>query len=213
MNSTENYQHKTFPSISSIIILIKPITWFPPMWAFLCGAVSSSNISLDTSIILLIGLILSGPIVCGMSQAINDWCDKEVDAIVGVESRGFLFGMLIANALKVPFIPVRKAGKLPHTTIVEEYALEYGTAKMEIHTDAIKAGWNIVVHDDLLATGGTAVAASKLVQRLGGNITSAVQGAFIASAISVIASTLSYLIEKDTSDTTVVQYYVATQCS
>ena len=81
MNSTENYQHKTFPSISSIIILIKPITWFPPMWAFLCGAVSSSNISLDTSIILLIGLILSGPIVCGMSQAINDWCDKEVDAI------------------------------------------------------------------------------------------------------------------------------------
>ena len=98
--------------------------------------------------------------------------DKEVDAIVGVESRGFLFGMLIANALKVPFIPVRKAGKLPHTTIVEEYALEYGTAKMEIHTDAIKAGWNIVVHDDLLATGGTAVAASKLVQRLGGNITS-----------------------------------------
>ena len=81
MNSSENYQHKTFPSISSIIILIKPITWFPPMWAFLCGAVSSSNISLDTSIILLIGLILSGPIVCGMSQAINDWCDKEVDAI------------------------------------------------------------------------------------------------------------------------------------
>ena len=81
MNSSENYQHKTFPSISSIIILIKPITWFPPMWAFLCGAVSSSNISLETSIILLIGLILSGPIVCGMSQAINDWCDKEVDAI------------------------------------------------------------------------------------------------------------------------------------
>ena len=81
MNSSENYQQKTFPSIFSIIILIKPITWFPPMWAFLCGAVSSSNISLDTSYILLIGLILSGPIVCGMSQAINDWCDKEVDAI------------------------------------------------------------------------------------------------------------------------------------
>ena len=81
MNSSENYQHKTFPSISSIVVLIKPITWFPPMWAFLCGAVSSSNISLDTSIILIIGLILSGPIVCGMSQAINDWCDKEVDAI------------------------------------------------------------------------------------------------------------------------------------
>ena len=80
--------------------------------------------------------------------------------------------MVLANALKVPFIPVRKAGKLPADTIVEEYALEYGTAKVEIHTDAIQQGWNIVVHDDLLATGGTAVAASKLVQRLGGNVTS-----------------------------------------
>ena len=81
MKSLENYPYKNIPSISSIIILIKPITWFPPMWAFLCGAVSSSNISLNTSMLLLIGLILSGPIVCGMSQAINDWCDKEVDAI------------------------------------------------------------------------------------------------------------------------------------
>ena len=98
--------------------------------------------------------------------------DKEVDAIVGVESRGFLFGMLVANTLKVPFIPVRKVGKLPYDTIVEEYALEYGTSKLEIHTDAIKSGWNIVVNDDLLATGGTAVADYKLVQRLGGNITS-----------------------------------------
>ena len=81
MKSLENYPYKNIPSISSIISLIKPITWFPPVWAFLCGAVSSSNISLDTSMLLLIGLILSGPIVCGMSQAINDWCDKEVDAI------------------------------------------------------------------------------------------------------------------------------------
>ena len=81
MKSLENYPYKNIPSISSIITLIKPITWFPPMWAFLCGAVSSSNISFDTSMLLLIGLILSGPIVCGMSQAINDWCDKEVDAI------------------------------------------------------------------------------------------------------------------------------------
>ena len=81
MKSLENYPYKNIPSISSIITLIKPITWFPPMWAFLCGAVSSSNISFDTSILLLIGLILSGPIVCGMSQAINDWGDQEVDAI------------------------------------------------------------------------------------------------------------------------------------
>ena len=81
MKSLEDYQNKKIPSISSIIILIKPITWFPPMWAFLCGAVSSSNISMDSSMLLLIGLILSGPIVCGMSQAVNDWYDKEVDAI------------------------------------------------------------------------------------------------------------------------------------
>jgi adenine phosphoribosyltransferase len=80
--------------------------------------------------------------------------------------------MLLANALKVPFIPVRKAGKLPAKTIVEEYALEYGAAQVEMHTDAIQEGWNVVIHDDLLATGGTAVAASKLVQRLGGNVIS-----------------------------------------
>ena len=80
--------------------------------------------------------------------------------------------MLLSNALKVPFIPVRKAGKLPADTIFEEYALEYGTAKVEIHSDAIQKGWNIVVHDDLLATGGTAVAASTLVHRLGGNVIS-----------------------------------------
>ena len=98
--------------------------------------------------------------------------DKKIDAIVGVESRGFLFGMLLANVLNVPFVPVRKDGKLPADIICEEYDLEYGTAKVEIHTDAIKDGWNVVIHDDLLATGGTAVAASKLVQRLGGNILS-----------------------------------------
>ena len=89
---------------------------------------------------------LSAKVIDSFLECLND---KEVDAIVGVESRGFLFGMLLANALKVPFIPVRKAGKLPADTIVEEYALEYGTAKVEIHTDAIQEGWNIVVHDDL----------------------------------------------------------------
>ncbi len=112
---------------------------------------------------------LSAKVVDSFVECLND---KEVDAILGVESRGFLFGMLIANALKVPFIPIRKAGKLPSDTIFEEYVLEYGISKVEIHTDAIQEGWNIVIHDDLLATGGTAEAASKLVQRLGGNITS-----------------------------------------
>jgi len=112
---------------------------------------------------------LSAKVIDSFIECLND---KKIDAIVGVESRGFLFGMLLANTLKVPFIPVRKAAKLPADTIVEEYALEYGTAKVEIHTDAIQEGWNIVVHDDLLATGGTALAASKLVQRLGGNVIS-----------------------------------------
>jgi len=112
---------------------------------------------------------LSAQVIDSFVECLND---EDVDAIVGVESRGFLFGMLLANALKVPFIPVRKAGKLPAKTIVEEYALEYGAAQVEMHTDAIQEGWNVVIHDDLLATGGTAVAASKLVQRLGGNVIS-----------------------------------------
>ncbi|TND07754.1 MAG: adenine phosphoribosyltransferase [Bacteroidetes bacterium] len=89
---------------------------------------------------------------------------KQIDAIVGVESRGFLFGFALAAALKVPFILVRKSGKLPYKTIATEYALEYGTAKVEMHTDALKAGWNVLIHDDLLATGGTAAAAARLVE-------------------------------------------------
>ena len=94
----------------------------------------------------------------------------KVDAILGIESRGFLFGMMLANRMNVPFIPVRKAGKLPYHTVAKKYELEYGTATIEIHSDAIKKGWHVVVHDDLLATGGTANAAAELVKRLGGNV-------------------------------------------
>ncbi|HEY1039891.1 MAG TPA: adenine phosphoribosyltransferase, partial [Bacteroidia bacterium] len=83
------------------------------------------------------------------------------DAIVGVESRGFLFGLLIANKMNIPFVLVRKAGKLPYKTISQEYALEYGTAKIEMHTDSIQKNWNVVIHDDLLATGGTAAATAQ----------------------------------------------------
>src|ERR1035437_2071211 len=90
---------------------------------------------------------------------------KEIDAIVGVESRGFFFGFLLANRLQIPFVPVRKAGKLPYTTDRFEYSLEYGTAKIEMHTDAISPGWNVMIHDALLATGGTACAAAELVQK------------------------------------------------
>jgi len=92
------------------------------------------------------------------------------DAIVGIESRGFLFGILLANKLNVPFILVRKAGKLPYKTISYEYALEYGTSKIEMHTDSIKKGWNVLIHDDLLATGGTAEAAAHLVEQQGAKV-------------------------------------------
>lgn len=94
----------------------------------------------------------------------------ELDAIVGVESRGFLFGFLLANKLSIPFIPIRKEGKLPAETLKQAYDLEYGTSSIEIHTDAFKPGAKILVHDDLLATGGTIIAASKLVEKVGGEI-------------------------------------------
>jgi adenine phosphoribosyltransferase len=94
----------------------------------------------------------------------------KIDAIAGIESRGFLFGFLLAQKLRVPFIPVRKAGKLPYQTISYSYNLEYGTATIEVHTDALKAGDNILIHDDLLATGGTAIAAAELVKQLGGTV-------------------------------------------
>ena len=93
-----------------------------------------------------------------------------VDKVVGVESRGFLFGMLLAQKLNAGFVPVRKPGKLPSNTISETYSLEYGTDVLEIHQDAIIKNENILVHDDVLATGGTAKAACQLVNRLGGNI-------------------------------------------
>jgi adenine phosphoribosyltransferase len=95
---------------------------------------------------------------------------KKIDGIIGVESRGFLFGMMLAQKFNVPFIPVRKKGKLPHKTIFYEYELEYGTAIVEMHTDAIREGDNILIHDDLLATGGTAAAAAELVKMQNANI-------------------------------------------
>ena len=87
----------------------------------------------------------------------------KVDAIMGVESRGFFWGPMIAQELGVPFIPVRKKGKLPYKTVSHKYDLEYGSAEIEVHEDAIKEGANILIHDDLLATGGTAAAAAEIV--------------------------------------------------
>lgn len=96
--------------------------------------------------------------------------DIPVDAILGVESRGFLFGYLLAVEMGIPFIPIRKSGKLPWKTIGVEYALEYGTAKVEMHEDALQPGMNVMIHDDLLATGGTAAAAAKLANMKEANV-------------------------------------------
>ncbi len=91
-----------------------------------------------------------------------------IDAVAGIESRGFLFGLTLATKLGVPFVPVRKAGKLPYTCKQKKYELEYGTATIEMHTDAFTPGAHILLHDDLLATGGTVCAASELIKELGG---------------------------------------------
>jgi adenine phosphoribosyltransferase len=91
-----------------------------------------------------------------------------IEAIAAIEARGFIFGSLLAQELNVPFVPIRKAGKLPYKKITEEYSLEYGKAVVEMHTDAISKGCRVLVHDDLLATGGTATAAGNMIERLGG---------------------------------------------
>ncbi|KKQ27905.1 MAG: Adenine phosphoribosyltransferase [Candidatus Magasanikbacteria bacterium GW2011_GWC2_37_14] len=102
--------------------------------------------------------------------------NEKIDKIVGVESRGFIIGGALADRLKIGFVPVRKIGKLPAETITEDYELEYGSNKLQIHLDAINPGEKILIIDDLLATGGTALATCKLVKNLGGEI---VECAFI----------------------------------
>ena len=102
----------------------------------------------------------------------------KIDAIIGIESRGFLYGFLLANKIGVPFIPIRKSGKLPCRTIKYKYDLEYGSSEIEIHVNDIKKGWNVLIHDDLLATGGTACAAAELIKMANANI---VGFAFIVS--------------------------------
>jgi len=98
---------------------------------------------------------------------------NRLDAVVGVDARGFIFGSALAYALNVGFVPVRKAGKLPFKTVAQPYALEYGEATVEVHEDAIKPGQRVLLVDDLVATGGTMLAAIKLLQQLGGNVAEA----------------------------------------
>lgn len=103
----------------------------------------------------------------GFTKALNG---VRIDAIAGIESRGFLFGLPLALALEVPFLTVRKKGKLPWRTVSHKYELEYGSAEVEMHVDSVKPGMHVMVHDDLLATGGTAVAAAELINMQGGTV-------------------------------------------
>ncbi len=98
---------------------------------------------------------------------------NRLDAVVGIDARGFIFGSALAYALNVGFVPVRKAGKLPFKTVAQPYSLEYGEATVEVHEDAIKPGQRVLLVDDLVATGGTMLAAIKLLQQLGGNVAEA----------------------------------------
>ncbi len=96
--------------------------------------------------------------------------ERKVDVVMGIEARGFIFGVPVALELGVGFVPLRKMGKLPYNRITEEYALEYGTNTVEMHTDSILPGQRVFIVDDLLATGGTAAAAARLVERVGGQV-------------------------------------------
>ena len=114
----------------------------------------------------------------GLSLAVDLMQEKlkgvEFDLIVGPESRGFIFGVPIAYNLHKPFVPIRKKGKLPCETVSVEYELEYGTAQLEIHRDAIKPGQKVVIIDDLIATGGTNEAIVRLIEGLGGEVVKSV---------------------------------------
>lgn len=105
-----------------------------------------------------------------IDEMVNHVNHLKIDAIVGIESRGFWFGIMLANKLDIPFIPIRKKGKLPYKTVSYSYDLEYGSAEIEMHEDEIKEDWNVLIHDDLLATGGTACAAAELIKMQNANV-------------------------------------------
>jgi len=103
-------------------------------------------------------------------QLFTENLKQPIDKVIGIESRGFFFATLLAKELNAGFVPIRKAGKLPYKTLTETYSLEYGEDQLEIHQDGIKTGESVLIHDDVLATGGTARAACNLVKKLGGEI-------------------------------------------
>ncbi len=116
--------------------------------------------------------VLADPVL--FTRCVDLLCDgfepKDVDTVVGIDARGFIFAAAAAFKLKAGFVPVRKKGKLPYSTLEQEYELEYGTNTIAIHTDALKPGSRVLLIDDLLATGGTAAASANLVQKVGAKI-------------------------------------------
>jgi adenine phosphoribosyltransferase len=116
--------------------------------------------------------ILKDPGLCRqiVDEYVNQLQGIHIDEVAAIESRGFFFGVLIAQRLNVPFVPIRKKGKLPYKTISQSYSLEYGEAIIEVHEDAIAPGQAVLIHDDLLATGGTVGAAAKLIEKLGAKV-------------------------------------------
>ena len=116
-------------------------------------------------------LLSAGPEFARVVDRLAEECSKKnPEAILAMESRGFILGGALSYRLEIPFVPARKPGKLPWKTASEDYELEFGNATLEVHTDAVAPGERVVIVDDLLATGGTALAAAKLVEKLGGEV-------------------------------------------
>jgi adenine phosphoribosyltransferase len=114
-------------------------------------------------------LLAHGEAFIAITEKFATYADSST-LVAGIEARGFIFASAVANQLRSGFVPIRKAGKLPHLTISESYGLEYGVDTLELHIDAITPGANVLLIDDVLATGGTIAAAIELIQRLGGNV-------------------------------------------
>ncbi len=114
-------------------------------------------------------LLAHGEAFIAITEKFATYADSST-LVAGIEARGFIFASAVANQLRSGFVPIRKAGKLPHLTISESYGLEYGVDTLEVHVDAITPGANVLLIDDVLATGGTIAAAIELIQRLGGKV-------------------------------------------